>query len=132
MGRVGQDAEAETKRRHESRPTHPSTPQTPARYAVSKLASNTAFFVKGARMAVKSVADRVAARAAPRPAKTSKPAGDMQDIDDTARAKYDAMLRDEADARQETGHDEPLTSAYPEAGAAARATAGVDQDKKEE
>ena len=38
--------------------------QSPIRYAASKLVSNAAFFAKGARLAVKSVADRVGGAAA--------------------------------------------------------------------
>ena len=110
----------------------PHSNETPARYAASKLASNTAFFAKGARMVVKSVAERVGHRAKKRPATTQEPAGAMQDTDDAADVKYAALMREEKQARQATGHDQPLTTAYPDASDAAAATAGVkrDEDKK--
>ena len=109
--------------------------QTPVRYAASKLASNAAFFAKGARMVVKSVADRVAKRGGDRrpspPATTGEPAGFMQGHNDGAADKYAAMADKEAAARAQTGNAEPLTGAYPEAVDAARATAGVDKKEKE-
>lgn len=67
------------------------------------LVSNTAFFAKGARLAVKSVADRVSGRSEPRPSTTSEPAGAMQDTNDTAGVKYATLMRDEAAARKATG-----------------------------
>ena len=55
----------------------------------------------------------------------------MQDTNDTAGVKYATLMRDEAAARKATGHEQPLTSAYPEAGAAARATAGLESENEE-
>ena len=109
--------------------------QSPIHYAASKLVSNAAFFAKGARLAVKSVADRVGGAGAkpppPHPHTTGEPAGFMQSHNKDAATKFEDMADREREARAATGHDAPLTSSYPEAGAAARATAGVKEEEGE-